>query len=64
MVNGKIILGSLSIIAASILFFDVLGQLRSNVENLMTIPILGTVLFGIIGITAVRSGLQKKRKTS
>ena len=64
MVNGKIILGSLSIITASVLFFDVLGQLRSNVENLMPIPILGVVLFGILGITSVRSGLQKKRKTS
>ena len=64
MVNGKIILGSLSIITASVLFFDVLGQLRSDVGNLMPIPILGVILFGILGITAVRSGLQKKRKTS
>jgi|GEM_PF-5031955 len=64
MVNGKIILGSLSIIAASVLFFDVLGQLLSNVEDLMPIPIVGVILFGILGITTVRSGLQKKRKTS
>ena len=64
MVNGKIILGSLSIITASVLFFEVLGQLRSDVENLMPIPIVGVILFGILGITIVRSGLPKKRKTS
>lgn len=61
MVNGKIILGTLSILAAFAAFFELFGNMRSgNSDSLPIVPILGVVSLALWGITAVRSGIGKK----
>lgn len=63
--NGKIILGTLSIMAASVAFFELFNELRAGTfENAPLIPALGILVLALWGITAVRSGIGKKTERS
>lgn len=63
MVNGKIILGTLSITVALVVFFEVLGEIRTGLDYFPILPSFAILSLGILGITVVRSGISRKRKT-
>lgn len=63
--NGKIIFGTLSILAAAIAFFELFGEFRLGyLETSPVIPALGILSLALWGITSVRSGIGKKGRTS
>lgn len=64
MVNGKIIFGTLSILAALVAFFETLGDMRTSTDYVPIIPFLLVFTLGISGIMFVRRGITKKRKAS
>ena len=58
-------MGTISILASSVAFFELFGEMRlGHTDGLSVIPALGIFALALWGITAVRSGMSHKRKTS
>lgn len=64
MVNGKTILGTLSITFALILLFDTINELRFQSAQYPLLSVLFVLSLSILGVYLVRNGMIVKRKSS
>lgn len=64
MVNGKIVLGTLSITAALVAFFELLADFRYNPDSFPALQAIGILFLATWGVFSIRNGMPTKRRTS